>query len=100
MKMIRENPVTGPKGGLHVYGTAVLVNIVNAHGAYSSRNFQNSYFPEADEQSGERLTARLAAGAVLLSAEENPVFQRVPSVSNIPKARSMRRFLPLGPIAV
>lgn len=62
MKMIRENPVTGPKGGLHVYGTAVLVNIVNAHGAYSSRNFQNSYFPDADEQSGERLTATYLTG--------------------------------------
>lgn len=62
MKLIRENPVTGPKGGLHVYGTAVLVNIVNAHGAYSSRNFQNSCFPEADEQSGERLTATYLVG--------------------------------------
>lgn len=56
MSLIRENPVTGPKGGLHVYGTAVLVNIVNSHGAYSHRNFQQSYYPEADEQSGERLT--------------------------------------------
>lgn len=62
MKLIRESPVTGPKGGLHVYGTAVLVNIVNAHGAYSSRNFQNSCFPDADEQSGERLTATYLVG--------------------------------------
>ena len=62
MNLIKENPVTGPKGGLHIYGTAVLVNIVNAHGAYSSRNFQNSYFPEADEQSGERLTATYLTG--------------------------------------
>ncbi len=62
MKLIRESPVTGPKGGLHVYGTAVLVNIVNAHGAYSSRNFQSSCFPEADEQSGERLTATYLVG--------------------------------------
>jgi aldehyde:ferredoxin oxidoreductase len=62
MNLIKENPVTGPKGGLHVYGTAVLVNIVNAHGAYSSRNFQNSYFPEADEQSGELLTATYLTG--------------------------------------
>lgn len=62
MNLIKENPVTGPKGGLHVYGTAVLVNIVNAHGAYSSRNFQNSYFPDADEQSGERLAATYLTG--------------------------------------
>lgn len=64
MELIRGNPVTGPKGGLHVYGTAVLVNIVNAHGAYSSRNFQNSYFPEADEQSGEKLSATYLTGTV------------------------------------
>lgn len=62
MSLIRENPVTGPKGGLHVYGTAVLVNIVNAHGAYSHRNFQQSNYPEADEQSGERLTATYLTG--------------------------------------
>ncbi len=62
MSLIRENPVTGPKGGLHVYGTAVLVNIVNAHGAYSSRNFQQSYFPEADEQSGEKLAESYLTG--------------------------------------
>lgn len=62
MSLIRENPVTGPKGGLHVYGTAVLVNIVNAHGAYSHRNFQQSHYPEADEQSGERLTATYLTG--------------------------------------
>jgi len=64
MELIRGNPVTGPKGGLHVYGTAVLVNIVNAHGAYSSKNFQNSYFPEADEQSGEKLSATYLTGTV------------------------------------
>jgi len=62
MSLIKENPVTGPKGGLHLYGTAVLVNIVNAHGAYSSRNFQQGNFPEADEQSGERLTATYLTG--------------------------------------
>jgi aldehyde:ferredoxin oxidoreductase len=62
MKLIRESAVTGPKGGLHMYGTAVLVNIVNAHGAYSSRNFQESCFSEADEQSGERLTATYLVG--------------------------------------
>lgn len=62
MSLIIENPVTGPKGGLHLYGTAVLVNIVNAHGAYSSRNFQQGNFPEADEQSGERLTATYLTG--------------------------------------
>jgi aldehyde:ferredoxin oxidoreductase len=62
MKLIKESPVTGPKGGLHTYGTAVLVNIVNAHGAYASKNFQNSYFPEADEESGEKLAATYLTG--------------------------------------
>ncbi|HWR24722.1 MAG TPA: aldehyde ferredoxin oxidoreductase family protein, partial [Methanosarcina sp.] len=62
MKLIKESPVTGPKGGLHTYGTAVLVNIVNAHGAYASKNFQNSYFPEADEESGEKLAETYLTG--------------------------------------
>jgi len=62
MSLIKENPVTSAKGGLHMYGTAVLVNIVNAHGAYSSRNFQYSCFPEADEQSGEKLAETYLTG--------------------------------------
>lgn len=62
MAKIKENPVTGPKGGLHTYGTAVLVNILNESGAYPTRNFQEAYFPEADEQSGETLVKKYLIG--------------------------------------
>lgn len=62
MAKIKENPVTGPKGGLHTYGTAVLVNILNESGAYPTRNFQEAYFPEADEQSGETLVDKYLTG--------------------------------------
>jgi aldehyde:ferredoxin oxidoreductase len=52
-KLIRENPVTGT--GLPTYGTAVLVNIINEHGIYPTRNFQTGYFPTADKASGETI---------------------------------------------
>lgn len=50
-KLLRENPVTGT--GLPTYGTAVLVNIINEHGIYPTRNFQTGVFPTADKTSGE-----------------------------------------------
>ncbi len=53
MKLIRENGVTGQ--GLPTYGTAVLVNIINNTGAFPTRNWQEAYFPPADETSGETL---------------------------------------------
>ena len=62
MKKIRENPVTSPNGGLHTYGTSILVNIINEHGAYPARNFQEAYFPDADEQSGETLVKKYLTG--------------------------------------
>ncbi|MHB8102199.1 MAG: aldehyde ferredoxin oxidoreductase family protein [Methanosarcina sp.] len=62
MKKIRENPVTSPTGGLHTYGTSILVNIINEHGAYPARNFQEAYFPDADEQSGETLVKKYLTG--------------------------------------
>lgn len=62
MKKIRENPVTSPTGGLHTYGTSILVNIINEHGAYPTRNFQDAYFPDADEQNGETLVKKYLTG--------------------------------------
>lgn len=53
-KKIKENPVTS--GGLPAYGSAVLVNILNAHGALPTRNFQTGLFPVAEKISGETLT--------------------------------------------
>ncbi len=50
---IRENGVTGT--GLPTFGTAVLVNIINSTGTFPTRNWQESYYPEADDISGESL---------------------------------------------
>jgi len=50
---IRENGVTGT--GLPTYGTAVLVNIVNNIGSFPTKNWQESYFAEADKTGGETL---------------------------------------------
>ena len=56
-KLLRENPVTGT--GLPTYGTAVLVNIINEHGIYPTRNFQTGVFPTADKTSGETMAERI-----------------------------------------
>lgn len=54
---IKEHAVGGE--GLRKYGTDVLVNILNEIGGLPTRNFRESYFPEADKIGGESLTARL-----------------------------------------
>jgi len=51
--IISEAPIT--KNALKEYGTAVLINIINAYGALPTRNFQEGYFPDADSVSGETL---------------------------------------------
>lgn len=51
-----ENVVTAPrKGGLSVYGTNVLMNIVNTIGAMPTRNAKETFFPEHEAISGERV---------------------------------------------
>lgn len=50
---LRENGVTGT--GLPTFGTAVLVNIINNTGSFPTKNWQASYYPEADDISGETL---------------------------------------------
>ena len=57
---LKENPVTSQ--GLPTYGTSILVNIINEHGAYPTRNFQTGYFPDADKQSGETLAETYLTG--------------------------------------
>jgi len=58
LKRIMESPVTSPgKGGLSVYGTSVLVNVVNELGAYPTRNakevqFEFAYFTSGENQRG------------------------------------------------
>lgn len=50
---IKANGVTGQ--GLPTYGTAVLVNIINENGSFPTNNFQESYFEQAEDISGESM---------------------------------------------
>jgi len=53
---IQKAAVTAPrKGGLSVYGTNVLMNLVNEIGALPTRNAQQTMFEHADDVSGERV---------------------------------------------
>ena len=53
---INEGALTAPnKGGLSVYGTNVLMNIMNEVGALPYKNSQETYFEEADAISGEAI---------------------------------------------
>ena len=63
---LRESPVTSQ--GLPMYGTEVLVNVINEHGALPTRNHQQSMFEEAEDISGETLTeTRLVANKACFS---------------------------------
>lgn len=53
MEKVKKSPVTSE--ALPKYGTAVLVNIINQHGIYPTRNFSTGVFEKAEEQSGEKL---------------------------------------------
>lgn len=56
-KKLKEHPVTGE--GLAVYGTEVLVNILNQTQALPTRNWRDGgYFKDADDTSGEALTEK------------------------------------------
>ena len=56
MDLIRENGVTG--SGLRALGTAVLVNIINNVGSLPTRNWQESYFEQGEDISGEALAEK------------------------------------------
>lgn len=53
-KLLRASPLTSQ--ALPEFGTAVMMNIVNAVGALPTRNFQQSQFEGAEAISGEALT--------------------------------------------
>jgi len=55
-EILAQNPVAS--GGLPLYGTAVLVNIINSVGSLPTRNAQDAFFPDADKISGETLRAQ------------------------------------------
>ncbi len=50
------------EGGLHQYGTANLVNFVNDVHFLPARNFQDQYFPEAEQVSGEVMARTILKG--------------------------------------
>lgn len=54
---IKDNPVGGR--GLRLFGTDVLVNILNEAGALPTRNYRDGYFPAADNVGGETLSKTL-----------------------------------------
>ena len=56
LKTIIDSEVTGPKtGGLSVYGTNVLTNVVNAMGGMGTKNSQLTTFEGAEKLSGETI---------------------------------------------
>ncbi|MEM0196601.1 MAG: aldehyde ferredoxin oxidoreductase family protein [Sulfolobales archaeon] len=57
MDLIKRSAITSE--ALPKYGTAVLVNIINAHGIYPTRNFQTGVFPTADKTSGETIAREI-----------------------------------------
>lgn len=54
---LKGGPVTGT--GLPRFGTAVLVNVINEHGAFPTRNFQQGQFEGADKISGETIAEQI-----------------------------------------
>lgn len=63
LKALMEGSLTAPKkGGLSVYGTNVLMNIVNEVGALPSKNSTVTQFETADAISGETVRNELIAG--------------------------------------
>ena len=55
--LIDKNPVTGKS--LPLLGTSVLVNVINAHGMFPTRNFQSGNFNDAEGISGEKIAETL-----------------------------------------
>ncbi len=54
---VKANPVTST--GLPAYGTAVLVNVINQHGLFPTRNFQEGVFEGAEKISGESMAEQI-----------------------------------------
>lgn len=59
-RLIDKNPITGKS--LQVLGTSVLVNVINSHGMYPTRNFQSGVFNDAEGTSGEKIAETILEG--------------------------------------
>ncbi|MCK4358457.1 MAG: aldehyde ferredoxin oxidoreductase family protein [Candidatus Cloacimonetes bacterium] len=56
-RLIDKNPITGKS--LKVLGTSVLINVINAHGLFPTKNFRYGVFNDAEGISGEKITELL-----------------------------------------
>ncbi len=56
-KRIQASPMTGK--GLKIFGTAQLVNLMNAMGIFPINNFQKGNHPEADKISGDSIIEKI-----------------------------------------
>src|SRR3990172_6934269 len=62
-ELSNENVVTAPrKGGLSVYGTNVLMDMVNAIGAMPTKNSQETFFAQHEAISGEKVKETILTG--------------------------------------
>lgn len=74
LEKIKTHPITSQ--GLPAYGTALLVNIINASGAFPTNNFQQAVFAGAEKISGETIAKDIliknkgCAGCSILCARE------------------------------
>jgi aldehyde:ferredoxin oxidoreductase len=57
LEIIKKSPATSRS--LPKYGTAVLVNVINAHGIFPTRNFRTGVFPGAGNISGEKIAEEI-----------------------------------------
>jgi len=60
LKVLKGHPLTGD--GLGRYGTAILVHLVNKVGLLPVKNFNSSFFDEAELVSGEYMKERIVIG--------------------------------------
>jgi aldehyde:ferredoxin oxidoreductase len=59
-RALDKNGVTGK--GLQLFGTSVLVNVINAHGMYPTQNFKEGVFNDAEGVSGEKMAENYLVG--------------------------------------
>jgi len=59
-KLVKKNGVTN--NALPIFGTSVLVNIINAHGMFPTHNFQRGVFNDAEGISGEKIAETILTG--------------------------------------
>lgn len=63
LKAILDGGLTAPnKGGLSVYGTNVLTNLINEVGSLPTKNSQLTHWDEAEKHSGEWVNENLLVG--------------------------------------